>query len=123
MASKGGKEAEYKKQLQELGIYEPAFDAAIKELAQLEREKSRVQKAWKATAKKDAAPSVLDPHYAIIVQIRRDIMAMRDVLGLTPKALRRLRNRGSGGPAGSAEANGSISERLDAIWDQVSGYE
>lgn len=123
MAKSGGKEAEYKKQLQELGIYEPAFDAAIKELAQLEREKSRVQKAWKATAAKDKSPSVLDPHYAIIVQIRRDIMAMRDVLGLTPKALRRLRNRGGSGAAGPAGSNGSISNRLDAILDQVSGYE
>ena len=118
MASKGGKEAVYKQQMIDLGIYEPAFDSSIKMLAQLEREKSRVQKAWKATAKKDEAPSVLDPHYAIIVQLRRDILALRDVLGLTPKALRRLRNRGSE----PAAAGGSFADRLDAIWEQVSEY-
>lgn len=86
------KEQSYAAQLQALGIYQPAFDAEIHTLAMLEREHSRTLKAWKATAPdKSRAPSVEDPLYPIIVQQRRDILTHRDALGLTPKALRRLK--------------------------------
>ena len=83
-----GKEQTYKDQLSELGVYNPAFDGEIRQLCILERELSRTMKAWKATAKdSDTPPSVLDPLYASIQAQRRDILAHRDALGLTPKAL------------------------------------
>ena len=41
-------EAKYKRQLTELGIYMPAFDSTIHQLAVLEREQSRVREEWKA---------------------------------------------------------------------------
>ena len=81
----------YREQLQALGIYDPAFDPEIKALATLERLKTRAQKAWSRTAPPGGKPSFLDPHYPIIIQLEDKILAHREALGLTPKALRRLR--------------------------------
>lgn len=84
-------EDKYRLQLTELGIYDPAFDAAIHQLCILERELSRAMKQWKATAPPKEAPLVTSPIYQVIIQLRRDIRASRDELGLTPKALRKLK--------------------------------
>lgn len=81
----------YREQLQALGVYDPAFDPEIKTLAQLERRLSRAQKAWSATAPAGGKPSFLDPHYPVIVQLEDKILAHREALGLTPKALRKLK--------------------------------
>ena len=51
-------------------------------------------KAWKETAEDGKNPSPLDPHYALIRQQQRDILAMRTALGLTPMSLRRIRGQG-----------------------------
>lgn len=85
------KEDKYRDQLIELGIWQDAFAPMVHDLAILERELSRTRAQWKATAEPGQAPDALDPHYAMIRQQTRDIMAMRDALGLTPKALRRVR--------------------------------
>ena len=85
------KEDKYTSELKALGIWEPAFAPAVHELAVLEREQARTRKAWKATAKAGEAPSPLDPHYAVILQQDKMIQAQREALGLTPKALRRIR--------------------------------
>ena len=84
------KEKKYIEQLQALGVYTPAFDGEIHELCILERELSRARKQWSKTATNGESPSLSDPLYAVITQIRRDILAHRDALGLTPKALKRL---------------------------------
>ncbi len=84
-------EDKYRQRLTELEIYDPAFDPAIHQLCILERELSRAQKQWKATAAPGQAPLVTSPIYQIICQLRRDIRASRDELGLTPKALRKLK--------------------------------
>ena len=81
----------YREQLQALGIYDPAFDPEIKTLAILERRKTRAEKAWSRTAPPGGKPSFLDPHYQIIVQLEDKILAHREALGLTPKALRKLK--------------------------------
>lgn len=81
----------YKAQLIELGIYDPAFEPEIKTLAQLERRLTRAQKAWSATAAPGGKPSFMDPNYQIVVQLEAQILTHRDALGLTPKALRRLK--------------------------------
>ena len=85
------REQTYTAQLQELGIYDPAFDPEIRTLAQLERRLTRAQKEWSATAPPGGKPSFLDPHYQVIVQLEDKILAHREALGLTPKALRRLK--------------------------------
>lgn len=112
------KEQIYTAQLKELGIYEPAFAPEISTLAQLERELTRAKKAWSATAPPGGKPSVLDPHYQVICSLRREILAHRETLGLTPKALRRLR-----GPAGGEGADQDlIGEKLTEIAERVGAY-
>lgn len=113
------REAIYKAQLLELGLYEPAFDPEIKTLATMERELTRAKKAWAATASEGGKPSMLDPHYAIINALRKEILQHREALGLTPKALRKLR----GAPPAGPEQKDLIADRLDAIVQRVSAYD
>lgn len=94
MAKENSKEAKYRKALEALGIYHEAMDPVIHDLCVLERECSRTRSAWKRTAPPGLAPSPLDPHYALIRQQQRDILAMRTALGLTPMSLRRIRGQG-----------------------------
>lgn len=91
MARKTTREQIYQGQLEALGIYDPAFDPEIRQLAELERRRTRARKAWSDTAPAGGKPSFLDPHYQILQQIEREILTHREALGLTPKALRRLK--------------------------------
>lgn len=109
----------YIEQLKALGIYEEAFAPEISTLAQLERELTRAKKAWSATAPPGGKPSLLDPHYQVICSLRREILTHREALGLTPKALRRLRGQTSG----EASQADLITERLNAIAARVGSYE
>lgn len=118
------REQTYREQLQELGIYEKAFEPEISTLAQLERELTRAKKAWSATVPKGAKPSMLDPHYDLICSLRREILTHREALGLTPKALRRLRGQtGIDGPSQKDLMNTlltGIAERVGAYDEDVS---
>ena len=107
------KEQQYAAALEALGIYDPAFAGEIHQLCILERELSRTMKLWKLTAPdKDTPPSPTDPLYAVITQQRRDILAHRDALGLTPKALKRLQRRQDPAPAAEPQ---SSSPALSAV--------
>lgn len=106
------KEQQYAAALEALGVYDPAFDGEIHQLAILERELSRTMKQWKATAPDGTAPDPTDPLYAVITQQRRDILAHRDALGLTPKALKRLQRREAPAPAAEPQ---SSSPALSAV--------
>ena len=109
----------YTRQLQELGIYEPAFDPVIKTLAQLERRLTRVQKAWSATVPPGGKPSFLDPLYNVINQLESQILVYRQQLGLTPQALRKMRGvSAQQGPGAQDE----ISARLDQLLASCETY-
>lgn len=84
------REQMYKEQMTALGIYHKAFDPAIHTLAIMERENQRTMKALK-TARADGEDKLAQTLQADVAQQRRDILAHRDALGLTPKALRRLK--------------------------------
>ena len=85
------KEQKYAAELTRLGIYDPAFDPAIHQLAILEREQSRARKAWKASSQASEDPAMADKLYAVILQQDKMILTLRESLGLTPKALRRFK--------------------------------
>lgn len=121
MAKGNSKEAQYGRLLQAMGIYQPAFEAEIHQLCILERELARTMKAWKATAPEGVSPSPLDPHYALITQQRRDILAHRDALGLTPKGFRRLQRAGAADQAnvGVQTASPVVKDLLDAMRAQA----
>lgn len=107
----------YKSQLEALGIYEPAFDPLIKDLAKAERRRTRAEKEWAKTAPPGGKPSFLDPHYQVVAALDREILGYREVMGLTPKSLRRLR-----GATGEAVEQDPITERLDRIAARVESY-
>lgn len=86
-----GKEKQYTEQLQDLGIYSPAFDGEIHQLCILERELSRARKAWKNSAPPNAAPKFTSDLYEVIMQIQREIFTRREALGLTPRGLKRIK--------------------------------
>lgn len=110
----------YAEQLKALGVYQPAFEPEIKTLAELERDLQRAKKAWRATAPAGTPPSPLDPHYTVITNLRREILAHRDALGLTPKALRRLRERAA---SSADDERSTITARLNEIAARVSSYD
>ena len=115
-----GKEQQYRKQLESLGVYDPAFDPAIHVLCIQERELSRAMKAWKATApSKDAAPSIMDPLYAEISKLRRDILARQDALGLTPKGLQRLRKNIAPTGGDAAPVAGTPNQGFANLMNQI----
>lgn len=119
MAKKTKREQIYAEQLRALGIYDPAFDPEIKALASLEREWTMAKKAWSATVPEGCKPSFLDPHYAVIQNLRREILAHREALGLTPKSLRRLRGATATETTGEQDL---LSQKLDEIARRTAAY-
>lgn len=113
------KEATYKQQLQDLGVYDPAFDPAIHVLCIQERELSRAMKAWKATVAKDQAPSITDPLYQEIAKLRRDILARQDALGLTPKGLQRLRKNAAPASSEATPIAGTPNQGFAALMNSI----
>ena len=113
------KEAIYIQQLQDLGVYDPAFDPAIHVLCIQERELSRAMKAWKATVAKDQAPSITDPLYQEIAKLRRDILARQDALGLTPKGLQRLRKNTAPASSEAAPIAGTPNQGFAALMNSI----
>lgn len=92
------REQKYREQLTAMGIYQEAFEPELHTLAMMERELQRMVKAWKAAGSpisdetSNGTPTsskMLDA----ISAMRRDILAHRDALGLTPKGLARLRGK------------------------------
>lgn len=119
MAKGQSKEATYRQQLQDLGVYDPAFDPAIHILCIQERELSRAMKAWKATAAKDRAPLITDPLYQEISKLRRDILARQDALGLTPKGLQRLRKNAAPASSDAAPIAGTPNQGFANLMNQI----
>lgn len=114
------KEQIYRQQLQELGTYDPAFDPEISTLAQLEREYTRAKKAWSQTAPPGGKPSFLDAHYPVVQRLRAEMLQHREALGLTPRALKKVR----GVSADDAPAQKDlITAKLDRIASIVSSYD
>ena len=112
------REQTYAAQLKALGVYDPAFEPLIRDLAKAERRRTRVEKAWAKTAPPGGKPSFLDPHWQIITQLDREILIYREAMGLTPKSLRKL--RGSPEPAAPQDL---IAERLNTIAERVGAYQ
>ena len=119
------REDKYKAQLVELGIYQEAFDPVIKDLCQAERRRTRAQNEWSAKAKVEASdrgedptkakPSFLDELWGVICDLDKSIMVYREALGLTPKALRRLRGQptAAAGPTAADEISAKLDRMLE----------
>ena len=114
------REQTYTQQMQELGIYQPIFDPEIKMLCTLERDLQRLNKRWKdagcPTVWYDAKGTpVSDKTLEAITSLRKEILAHRDALGLTPKGLNRLKPRSAGAePSSRADAEPTPLELIRA---------
>ena len=116
------REQTYTEQLKALGVWEQAFAPEVHTLACMERDLQRAQKAEREMNKlteQGKAPKKVPDYYAMISGLRRDILAHRNALGLTPAGLARLRGKSSDT---GTEADG-IASRLDALAAKVSDYE
>lgn len=105
------KEAQIRAAMESVGTYNPIFDATIHDLAKKERELSRAEKAWRMAYVgedgKEREPQIIvelvsksgtpyktkDPHYAAAENIRKEVQALRQQLGLTPKSLQRVKEQ------------------------------
>ena len=114
------KEKVYREQMEALGIYEEIFEPEIRTLCRIEREYTRAQKAWSATAPPGGKPSFLNEHYPVIQKLRAEILQHREALGLTPKALRKLTGLNFND---APEQKDLITAKLDQIAARVSGYD
>lgn len=117
-----GREAMIRADMESVGTYNPIFESTIKQLAKTERELSRAEKVWRAnggemvaelTNKTGATYTAKDPHYAVVDQLRKDIQALRNQLGLTPTSLRRAKQEAS-------KASGKT--RLDELLEDAHDY-
>ena len=115
------KEQIYREQMQALGIYQEIFEPEIKTLARIEREMTRAEKAWSATAPPGGKPSFLDDHYAVIQKLRAEVLQHRQALGLTPQALRKLTGVNAG--ADAPVQQDLITAKLDRIAENVGNYD
>ena len=92
------REQKYTEQMKRLGIYDEIFDPEIHSLCIMERDLQRLTKRWKeggcqTVEKNGRGPAATDRTFDAIMTLRRQIFAMKDALGLTPKALCRLKGR------------------------------
>ena len=116
-----GREAMIKAVMEAVGTYSPIFDKAIKSLAKQERELAKAEKVWRDNGGKMVAELVnktgatytaKDPHYAVVDQLRKDILAQRAQLGLTPKSLKAMK-------AKLADVGAPKQSRLDELLEEA----
>lgn len=95
-----GREAMIRADMESVGIYNEIFEPSIRQLAKLERELAKAEKAWRTSGGKMVAELVnktgghytaKDPNYAVVDQLRSSIQALRNQLGLTPTSLKRAK--------------------------------
>ena len=92
------REQKYTAQMERLGIYDEAFAPEIHTLCIMERDLQRIMKRWKeegcrTVEKNGRGPATTDKNFDAIMTLRRQILFLKDALGLTPKALARLKGR------------------------------
>lgn len=97
-----GREAMIRADMESVGTYNAIFDPTIRQLAKMERELSRAEKAWRAAGGQMVAELVnktggkytaKDPHYSVVDDLRSNIQVLRNQLGLTPTGLKRAKQK------------------------------
>lgn len=118
-----GREAMIRADMEAVGTYNVIFEPTIKQLAKAERELAKAEKTWRANGGQMVAELVnktggkytaKDPHFAVVDQMRKDIMALRNQLGLTPNSLKRVQAKQEAMAAGRKSR---LEELLDAAHD------
>ena len=105
--------------MERLGIYEPAYLPAIDDLVTRERERSAIRKEWKATAEPGKRPSFEHPLYSKIETANRDINKMRYDLGLVPKGLESIRKKAASSTSDAVPIAGTANQGFAALMDKL----
>ena len=113
------REEKYTQQMKELGIYREIFAPEIHTLAGLERDLQRLTKRWKddgcpTVERRGRGPATSDKTLDAIMALRKEILAHRDALGLTPKGLKRLKPEMGGGESKPDRHQGTVLELVRA---------
>jgi len=92
------REQKYTEQMKALGIWEDIFEPEVHTLCIMERDLQRITKRWKeegyrTVEKNGRGPATTDKNFDAIMVLRRQILTIKDAMGLTPKALARLKGR------------------------------
>ena len=114
------REQKYIEQMKALGIYEEIFEPEVHSLCIMERDLQRITKRWKeegyrTVEKNGRGPATTDKNFDAIMALRRQVLSMKDALGLTPKALARLKGR----PAAPADDPEDAEDRPATILQLV----
>lgn len=118
-----GREAMIRADMEAVGTYNQIFEPTIRQLAKAERELAKAEKTWRSNGGKMVAEltnktggtyTAKDPHYAVVDQMRKDILALRNQLGLTPNSLKRVQAKQEAMAAGRKS---KLEELMDAAHD------
>lgn len=105
------------------GTYNEAFEPVIKMLAKTQRELAAAEKVWRSeeggngefvseyTNKAGATNVVKNPYYAVVEDLRADILSISGQLGLTPQGQRRVMGNGK---LKSGKPNNALADALTA---------
>ena len=86
------------------GHVQPYFEGTIRQLAKTDGNCPGQKKTWRENGgqmvselvnKTGGKYTAKDPHYAVVDQLRKDVQALRNQLGLTPTSLRRAKQEAS----------------------------
>ena len=105
------------------GTYNEAFEPIIALLAKTQRELAAAEKLWRSpeggsgeyvseyTNKAGATNSVKNPYYAVVEELRAQVLTVSGQLGLTPQGQRRVMGNGKLKPA---KSNAALADALSA---------
>ena len=114
-----------------VGVYNEIFEPAIKTLAKTERQLSRAEKEWRAQGgkmvaelvnKTGAAYTAKDPYWTAVEQLRKDVQAMRNQLGLTPTGLNKARSRGAEMPGKLSKIEALLAAARETAVEHAGDY-
>ena len=114
------REQKYIEQMQRLGIYDEIFEPEVHTLCIMERDLQRLTKRWKeegyrTVEKNGRGPATTDKNFDAIMTLRRQILSMKDALGLTPRALVRLKGRPTSEPDDQTDGKAPELTILDEV--------
>jgi len=119
----GKKEDDIRANMRLAGTYNEAFEPVIRMLAKTQTELSKAEKLWRSedggngefvseyTNKAGATNAVKNPYYAVVEDLRADILSISGQLGLTPQGQRRVMGNGK---LKSDKKNNALADALAA---------
>lgn len=96
------KEEKIRSDMRLAGTYREEFEPTIKQLARLQTELSRAEKAWRDdggdfvseyTNKAGATNFQKNPYYSVVVDLRKEILTYYTALGLTPAGQKKINDQ------------------------------